>query len=295
MKNKLLAFIIILFTLSTAVIVQAADTVIQNRIDALYNLVGNMYFNTEQSIACGKKSAGHSCGSCYTPNIVESEWFKKLFGTCTTSQFANQYGNGVTYTRNGWSCLGFANFAEWYIFKTANTDTVSTNNMGTYSFNYSNAQIYAKKGDILRLGNRHSVIFISANENGIYVLDSNYQGTYNCLVTKHNIPYTSYTEFTISRAINRANLAPVTTTVPYTFSSLTKNAEEYTVKTELYNFSQPCEVIAVGYENGRMAAFQIKTYNQNTVTFTLNGDFDQIKVMVWNERRVPLCKSERVI
>lgn len=209
--RKLLSIIIVLsmvLVLLNFNVVYADDAAIQNRIDALYSLVGGKYFNVGQNTDCGSKSGGHSCNNCFTDNIVTATWFKNLFGSRSTSQFANEYGKDVSYSRAGWSCLGFANFAEWYIFKSSDTATVSTSNIGTYNFNYNNVSTYAKIGDIIRLDNSHSVIFISASSSGMYVLDSNYSGSYNCLVSKHNIPYSSYSYFTISRATNRESVAP---------------------------------------------------------------------------------------
>jgi len=214
MKKRIISLLVALTMITTLfnfnIVVYADDAAIQNRIDALYSLVGGKYFNVGQNTACGAKSRGHSCDNCLTSNIVGTTWFKNLFGSRSTSQFANEFGNGIEYSRNGWSCLGFANFAEWYIFKSSDTSTVSTSNIGTYNFNYSNVSTYAKIGDIIRLDNSHSVIFISASSSGIYVLDSNYSGSYNCLVAKHNIPYSSYSYFTISRATNRNSIAPAT-------------------------------------------------------------------------------------
>ena len=155
------------------------DATVLERINELYSLLGNTYFNVNQNTDCGIKSSGHGCSYCSTSSIVKKQWFIELFGVCSTDNFANSYGqDGVTYTRSGRSCLGFANFAEWYIFKNTNSDTITTVNAGTYSFNKTNVDSYARVGDILRLDNGHSVIYINSTQNGINVLDCNW-GTKN--------------------------------------------------------------------------------------------------------------------
>ncbi len=184
------------------------DYLIGDKIEQLYSLLKGKYFNVEQNKQCGTKSRGHSCPNCFTDNIIKEDWFKNMFGEVeTTQQFANQYGNKNNYTRNGYSCLGFANFAEWYIFKESNEDIVSTFKVGTYNYNCSNVESYAKVGDLIRFDDTHSAIFISGDSTGMYVLDSNYMGSYNCLVEKHNISYNSYSTFTISRATNRNEIS----------------------------------------------------------------------------------------
>lgn len=192
-------------TLTANALSTSSDANILSRIDSLYGLVGGKYFNVDQNTACGTKSGGHSCNQCFTNNIVKAGWFKNIFGNVSTNQFPKSYGTGtMTYSRAGYSCLGFANFAEWYIFKSSNGSTVNTNRIGTYDFNYSNVSTYAMVGDIFRLNNSHSVIFISADTNGIYVLDSNWSGSYNCFVSKHTIGYNRYNTFTIARATDRS-------------------------------------------------------------------------------------------
>lgn len=148
--------------------VSADDTIIQQHIDTLYKLLGNTYFTVDRTgVNCGAKQTGvsHSCSNCYTENIVKASWFVNMFGNCSTSNFPKGAG---------WSCLGFAHFAEWYIFKSSNNEKITVTDIGTYDFNYQNILNYVKIGDELRLDSAHSVIFISADTNGVYVLDSNW-------------------------------------------------------------------------------------------------------------------------
>jgi len=119
-----------------------SDSAILARIEDLCDKLENTYFTKDRSTGCGKKSSGHGCANCLTSNIVQASWFKNMFGNASTNSFANSYGKDVNYTRAGKSCLGFANFAEWYIFKSSNSDVISTTKIGTYDFNYNNISRY---------------------------------------------------------------------------------------------------------------------------------------------------------
>lgn len=192
----------------------SSDEEIIDKIDELYALLGNTYFNTNRNGECGAKSGGHGCEYCLTTNIVTQGWFKDMFGTVTTNQFPITYCDGTYLTRAAKSCAGFGSFAEWYIFKSSTSDTVNTNDAGTYAFNVTNIKQYAKAGDLIRFnqssgtGWGHSGIFINATSNGMYILDCNGDwsgsGYYNCRVAKRTfVPSSTYPTFTISRATNR--------------------------------------------------------------------------------------------
>ena len=212
MKKKLLLFFIALacvFGIGTAsTYADSVDNAISQRIDELYSLIGNTYWNDNHDTSCGSKSSGHWCSHCNTTNIVQAQWFKNLFGSVSEYQFANSYASGHNNGRQGWSCAGFARFAEWYIFKSSNDDTITTDLIGPYDFTYNNIVAYAKIGDILRFDDKHSAIYISADSSGVYVMDGNWTGSYNCLITQHTISYSYASVFRISRAQNRDSIAP---------------------------------------------------------------------------------------
>lgn len=170
---------------------QITDEIIEHRIDELYTLLNGKYFNVNQDTSCGVKSSGHGCSYCNTANIINSQWFINMFGTIKNSQLVS----------TGSSCVGFAWFAGWYIFKADNNDSIRRSVIGTYDFTYDSVMKYAHIGDYFRL-NGHSVIFINADSSGITVLDCNWgaAGTgYNCIVQKHKISYNWANTFTISR------------------------------------------------------------------------------------------------
>lgn len=177
-----------------------SDQVIKTRIDELYSMLGGKYFNTTQSNICGKKSRGHGCKYCDTGNIVKAKWFKDKFGTLKTSQFYS----------SGQSCVGFAWFAEWYIHRANDKDTIAKTAVGSYKFTYDNMINYVHTGDFLWDGS-HAMVFISADKNGITVLDNNYKGSYNCMVAKHKISYNKNKNISVSRVYSKTN-GPTTPT-----------------------------------------------------------------------------------
>ena len=187
--------------------------VINQKIDYLNNNIS--YFTTTGS-ACGTYESNHHCDKCLNTHVVASSWFRNLFGSVSVNNFPEVYdSNGSCYSA-GWSCYGFANFAEWYIFKSSNSSSVNVNKIGSYSFNYSNMSRYAQPGDLISF-DTHYAIFISADSsNGIYVLDSNWDwgSSGQCHVYKHYIPYSHYNTATINRSTNAPSTSPDPTTPP---------------------------------------------------------------------------------
>ncbi|MBR5409883.1 MAG: RICIN domain-containing protein [Clostridia bacterium] len=178
-------------------------------VSKLHELVSKLgdesYFNTTRTTSCGKKSSGHACSYCDNREIVKQTWFKNLFGNISVSQFpTTYYSNGVSQGPAGYSCFGFAGFAEWYIFKTGSTDKVSTEFIGAYPRTYSNCSAYVWPGDLLRLTDTHSVIVYEIASDGLKVVDCNGTGEYNCQIHYRTLSYNS-TTMAISRAKNAVN------------------------------------------------------------------------------------------
>ena len=187
--------------------------VINQKIDYLNNNIS--YFTTTGS-ACGTYESNHHCDKCLNTHVVASSWFRNLFGSVSVNNFPEVYDSDGSCYSAGWSCYGFANFAEWYIFKSSNSSSVNVNKIGSYSFNYSNMSRYAQPGDLISF-DTHYAIFISADSsNGIYVLDSNWDwgSSGQCHVYKHYIPYSHYNTATINRSTNAPSTSPDPTTPP---------------------------------------------------------------------------------
>ena len=173
------------------------------KIDTLISLLDGKYFTTT-----GSSCWNSSCNKCLNANVFNSSWFKNMFGKVSVNQLpGHAYPGGDTGYAYGWSCHGFANFAMWYIFASDNSDKVDFKRVVDYvALTEENVKKYAKPGDIIRYKNNsvgHSVIFVSADEEGITVLDSNYRyiSDGHCRVRLHKIKYTG-TTMAISRATN---------------------------------------------------------------------------------------------
>ena len=82
--------------------------------------------------------------------------------------------------------------------------------------------------------------------------------------------------------------------IPYTKSIVTKSGTTYTVKTELYNFTTPYEILVVGYKNKKFVSVEKRLHSEENTPYTLEGDIDEIKVMVWDsvDGMMPLCEAE---
>ena len=170
------------------------------RIDELYSRIQkNGGFFTVNQAGCGirpSRDENHSkCDNCKLGNVVKSEWFTTEFG-------ANISCNQFAMNRSGeaWSCVAFASFAGWFVNRGDDSDIVSTESKDTGNFSYDFLINHARPGDCLRMGGAHSAIFISCDQNNVYVLDSNWTsvGGYYCAVRKHSIPYSRYQSVTIS-------------------------------------------------------------------------------------------------
>ncbi|MBE6543960.1 MAG: hypothetical protein E7675_06125 [Ruminococcaceae bacterium] len=184
----------------------APDTVeheVMEKINTLYELLDGKYFTTT-----GKTCGNSYCSKCRNSNVFKATWFKELFGEVSIHQIpGHAYPDGDTGYADGWSCHGFASFAMWYIFSSSNSDKVDyIRIVDNVTLTENNINKYAKPGDIIRYQNGdsgHSAIFISADENGITVLDCNarvYPDGY-CAVRRRVMKYNGY-DMAISRAEN---------------------------------------------------------------------------------------------
>lgn len=190
-----------LFSFHAAAVSEESKARALDKIAQLTALLDKTYFTTTQK-TCGNSS----CSKCLNGNVCSSQWFVDMFGyTVDGTQFARQYyPDGSLHTSLGYSCYGFASFAFWYIFAENTSSsmeknivcTVSKSSLSSALFNYKTLSKYALPGDIIRIKNQsqsdsagggHSVIFISCDKSGVWVLDCNY-GERN-IVQKHYIRY----------------------------------------------------------------------------------------------------------
>ena len=164
------------------------------------------YFTVNKSYCKSPREKGHACDNCFTSYIVNTSWFKSIFGSVSTSQFPQQYyPSGSPGSAAGWSCHGFANFAMWYIFSQSSSDQVTSKKVGVYSLTKANFDSYVWPGDVIRTSKGHSMLVLSWNSDGYTVIDSNYSGA-NCQVHIGLRYYDSSTTFAVSRATNAVDL-----------------------------------------------------------------------------------------
>ncbi len=166
----------------------------------LAELLDGRYFTTNN-----KPCSDNSCDKCYNENVIKCSWFSELFGyTVKASQLPYYYfPDGSFKIPKGWSCFGFAAFAQWYIFAESPEYSIGKNvslivspkTNSSAKFDYDTLNKYARPGDIIRVqkgtdkSSGHSMIFISCNKTGATVLDSNF--IENDLVGIHTIPFKS--------------------------------------------------------------------------------------------------------
>ncbi len=167
------------------------------RIDELYERIKkNGGFFTVNQKTCGIRTnnSHSSCDNCKMGNVVSSNWFSSEFGSnVTCQQFALNKGGGA------WTCYSFAIFASWFVNRGDDSDTVSIASRDPGSFSYDFMINHANPGDYLSIDNHHGAIFISCNDQGVYVLDSNFaaKGEPACQVKKHLIRYSYAKQVTV--------------------------------------------------------------------------------------------------
>ncbi len=138
-----------------------------------------------------------SCNNCLMSDVIETEWVTELIGMgkLDASLCPTQYSyKGSQGSADGYQCFGFANFAHWYIFAQKNTDKVTSTFEEIGPLTYETIK-KALPGDVLRSNyySGHSMIFISCDESGFNVIDSNHtansDGKSACIVKVHKVKY----------------------------------------------------------------------------------------------------------
>jgi len=222
MKKRLLNFVLLFSMFATLIpntvvsasaIQPVSDAVIDQRINELNNLLGGKYFTVNGTVCPSWKGDNHGCSNCNVNNVIKAKWFKNIFGTIKPSQM---------FLNGGMSCMGFVEFAEWYIYRVNNSDTVQRTKQTKYvnGFNYNTISQNAHIGDYIRVGG-HSVILISADKSGINVLDCNWGN--KCMVSIHRISYSKYAGCDIY--ISKMSSKSAGPSIPSTLTSTTSSGE----------------------------------------------------------------------
>ena len=162
------------------------------------------YFTVNQE-PCSLTSMHSSCSNCLNTSVFETQWFKNIFGEVSIRNISGHYyPNGGSCHPKGWTCSGFASFAQWAIFAKDNNTKVTNERIVGSAEDYKNGiklceavlDKYARPGDIIR-DTTHSYIYISHDSEGVWIIDSNYSLNVNGVrrdvsrVKYHKIKYTS--------------------------------------------------------------------------------------------------------
>ena len=166
-----------------------ADSVLQARMEELVSELlkankkapGNSNATEAYFTTTGKIYKADSGDTCKNTKVVKETWFTEVFGNVNVDNFPKHLqsrGNGDSNI--GYSCFGFACFAQWYIYKNSNNDKVTAKQVASGEYTKEFLTNNLQTGDIIRIyisknGSTyyHSMVFHSFTENGMIVLDCN--------------------------------------------------------------------------------------------------------------------------
>lgn len=200
-----------------------ATTSVVQKMDQLFDLVGNKYFTTTQKACLNARESDHkNCAKCKVSNIVNADWFVKTFGKVQYTNFPRQHYDENRTNNDGWSCYGFTLFAQYYVYATDNTQKLVAEKVASGKYSKDFAKKYIQPGDVIRLTNTHSGLVYAVEDDGVVIIDSNGDmNKLNCLVEKRKITYSGYyngKNVIVDRVVNATNSASSTTKPVITIS-----------------------------------------------------------------------------
>lgn len=175
---------------------------VQEKLDYLLERLGavdgNIAYFTQNQKSCTNSFVyghGQNCSNCSNSNVVKEKWFKDIFRYVDANNFP-EHTITKTGERNnlGFSCFGFACFAQWYLYADYNLEQIIGQEIKAVRFNKENMTAYVQPGDIVRV-NGHSVVVYSVEADGLWVVDCNWDTSAtgekikNCVVQKHFFSY----------------------------------------------------------------------------------------------------------
>ncbi len=103
----------------------------------------------------------------------------------------------------------------------------------------------------------------------------------------------NYVWYDVSNNGNRAFICEFDSLPSVPITTVKKTDNILTTETVLYH-TKPCTIFIAGYKNGKLLTLKSQLYNLDKVTFTLEGNIDEIIVMVWDSLQTmnPLCDAE---
>lgn len=185
------------------------EAYVQHKIDELLMKLGvkeggkAVYFTADGKSCTSKWVSGHGeygCNCCLSQILKPNPegWFEKTFGRVDPENLPDHDVTATRRSSGGQSCFGFANFAMWYVFQTADKADVQAERVAEGAFNKKFLENNVKPGDVLRWiskdnpNSRHSVLVYAVRDDGLEVVDSNstFNGQTNCAINKWVMTYT---------------------------------------------------------------------------------------------------------
>ena len=159
------------------------------RLNTLISRLEGKYFTTGCS-----KYAYNTGSKCCNANVIRSTWLKNTMGLVPDSAslmpIHYRNGSGGYITSTAYSCAGFANYCLWYLYAGRSSDDVYPSRIYAGSFTRSDLDRSGVwPGDVIRVGNSHSMIYISHNSSGVKVLDSNFASSPDNKIRVHTISF----------------------------------------------------------------------------------------------------------
>lgn len=178
------------------------DATVKARFDKLRTALVGKYFTVNQTYCVAKPGeAGHpsenDCSNCYNANVIKSSWLKNCVDLVpdSISLTPRHYAPSGYITNVAWSCAGFANFVEWYLYAQKSTDDVYVEKLGNATVSYAGLKsVGAKIGNVLRSSGGHSVVLYGYDADSMSYIQCNGTRTQdgNCKVTFYDCSYATF-------------------------------------------------------------------------------------------------------
>ncbi len=200
-------------------------------------------------------SAHYKSSDMYYFEVIDAYPGKPSFNNTKTT-YTNE--EEITFT---WNDTSNTSYYNWYI------DQYDANSEGYSGDHY------------VRIGNEQRIKSV----------------TRTLPIGKYRVHVVSYNEYYPYRH-NSSDLYyfEVVEATSFTESIVTKKDSLYSVEITLHNFTTPYDILIVGYKGNQFITMKRIPHDKQNSPYTLEGDIDQIKVMVWDSLTTlkPLCVSE---
>ena len=260
--SKILSIVLAIMTIFSVFAVTASaattpaninKTTATSRLNTLVSKLSGKYFTTNSGVY--RSNTG---SNCFNENVIKTNWLKNTTGLVPSSaglmpiHYTN--GNGGYITSKAWSCAGFANYALWFIYAGRSTDDVYPTRIYAGSFNKANLDKSGVwPGDVIRVDNYHSMLYISHDGNGIKVLDSNW----NADSKVHTIRWGSW-RTNKTMAITRGK--------NYTNSGSTNSSGNQTTSSFSVRFRVKSGAYTNAYSNYNRSSYVGRVYTGDVIT-----------------------------